>query len=87
MNKLWHDEAWEDYIYWQRQDQKYIKKINRLLKDIDRDGYNCTGKPEALSGNLAGFWCVRIYGKNRIVFRIENNSLEIVECGSHYGDK
>ncbi len=87
MNKLWHDEAWEDYIYWQRQDQKYIKKINRLLKDIDRNGYNCTGKPEALSGNLAGFWSVRIDGKNRIVFRIENNSLEIVECGSHYGDK
>ena len=41
MNKLWHDEAWEDYVYWQTQDKKYLKKINRLLKDIDRNGYNC----------------------------------------------
>ena len=87
MNKLWHDEAWEDYVYWQTQDKKYLKKINRLLQDIDRNGYNCIGKPEALSGNLAGFWSVRIDEKNRIVFRIENGSLEIAECGSHYGDK
>ena len=87
MNKIWHDEAWEEYIYWQSQDKKTLRKINRLLKDIDRNGYNCTGKPEALSGNLAGFWSVRIYAKNRIVFRIHDNILEIVECGSHYGDK
>ena len=87
MNKLWHDEAWEDYVYWQTQDKKYVKKINRLLKDIDRNGYNCIGKPEALSGNLSGFWSVRIDEKNRIVFRIENGSLEIAECGSHYGDR
>ena len=60
---------------------------HRLLKDIDRNGYNCIGKPEALSGNLSGFWSVRIDEKNRIVFRIENGSLEIAECGSHYGDK
>ena len=64
-----------------------LKKINRLLKDIDRNGYQCTGKPEALSGNLAGFWSVRIDAKNRIVFRIEGDNLEIAECGSHYGDK
>lgn len=84
---LWHDEAWEDYLYWEAQDKKYLRKINRLLKDIGRNGYNCTGKPETLSGNLAGFWSVRIDGKNRIVFRIENGILEIVECGSHYGEK
>ena len=87
MNKIWHDEAWEEYIYWQSQDKKTLRKINRLLKDIDRNGYNCTGKQEALSGNLAGFWSVRIDAKNRIVFRIHDNILEIVECGSHYGDK
>ena len=53
MRKLWQDEAWEEYLYWQIQDKKTLKKINRLLTDIDRNGYQCTGKPEPLSGNLA----------------------------------
>lgn len=86
MKKIWQDEAWEEYLYWQVQDKKTLKKINKLLKDIDRNGYNCTGKPEALSGNLAGYWSVRIDKKNRLVFCIKDNILEIVECGSHYGD-
>lgn len=67
--------------------KKTLKKINRLLTDIDRHGYDCTGKPETLKGNLLGFRSVRIDQKNRIVFRIINNIIEIVECGSHYGDK
>ena len=54
MRKVWHDEAWRDYLYWQTQDKKTLKKINRLLKDIDRNGYQCMGKPEPLSGDLAG---------------------------------
>lgn len=87
MKKIWHDEAWEDYVYWQSQDRKTLKKINRLLTDIDRHGYDCTGKPETLKGNLLGFWSVRIDQKNRIVFRVIDNIIEIVECGSHYGDK
>lgn len=87
MQKIWHDEAWEDYLYWQTQDKKTLKKINRLLIDIDRNGYRCTGKPEPLSGNLAEFWSVRIDEKNRIVFRIVGNQLEIIQCGSHYRDK
>ena len=84
MIKLWHDEAWEDYHYWQKQDKKYLKKINKLLKSIDRNGYNCIGKPEPLLGNLSGYWSVHIDEKNRIVFRIVDEALEIVECGSHY---
>ena len=56
MRKLWHDEAWEEYLYWQSQDKKTLKKINRLLTDIDRNGYQCTGKPEPLGENLAGYW-------------------------------
>lgn len=84
MKKLWHDEAWEDYLYWQKQDKKYLKKINKLLKSIDRNGYNCIGKPEPLLGNLSGYWSVHIDEKNRIVFRIVDEALEIVECGSHY---
>lgn len=78
MRKLWQDEAWEEYLYWQTQDKKTLKKINRLLTDIDRNGYQCTGKPEPLSGNLAGYWSVHIDEKNRIVFKIDGDSMEII---------
>lgn len=84
---LWHDTAWEEYLEWQLRDVKTLKKINCLLKDIDRNGYKCTGKPEALSGNLAGFWSVRIDDKNRVVFRIVDGKVEIIQCGTHYRDK
>lgn len=87
MRKLWQDEAWEEYLYWQTQDKKTLKKINKLLIDIDRNGYQCSGKLEALSGNLAGYWSVRIDEKNRIVFRITGDSIEIIQCGTHYRDK
>lgn len=87
MRKLWDDAAWAEYVAWQTEDRKTLKRINRLLKDIDRNGYHCTGKPEPLSGDLAGYWSVRIDSKNRIVFRIHEESLEILQCGSHYRDK
>lgn len=87
MQKLWHDEAWEEYLHWQTQDKKTLKRINELLKSIDRNGYNCIGKPEPLTGDLAGYWSVRIDEKNRIVFRVEKEHLEILQCGSHYRDK
>ena len=87
MHKLWLDEAWEEYLEWQNKDKKTLKRINQLLKDIDRNGYQCIGKPEPLSGNLAGYWSVRIDEKNRIVFRIDNNNLEIIQCGTHYRNK
>ncbi|MCC8044423.1 MAG: Txe/YoeB family addiction module toxin [Clostridiales bacterium] len=87
MRKLWRDEAWEEYLEWQTKDKKTLSKINQLLKDIDRNGYKCTGKPEPLTGNLSGFWSVRIDKVNRIVFRIEQGILEIVQCGTHYRDK
>ena len=67
MNKIFHDIAWSDYIYWQSQDKKTLKKINNLIKSIDRNGYDCLGKPETLTGNLSGFWSVRIDSKNRVV--------------------
>ncbi len=72
MQTLWHDDAWDDYLYWQSQDKRYLGKINRLLKDINRNGYDCTGQPEPLSGDLSGFWSVHIDKKNRIVFRIND---------------
>ena len=82
MRKVWHDKAWEEYLYWQTQDKKTLKKINRLLQDIDRNG-----KPEPLKGTLSGYWSVRIDAQNRIVFRITDSQIEIIQCGSHYGDK
>lgn len=87
MLKLWSDNAWDDYLYWQGQDKKTLRKINTLIKDIDRNGYECEGHLEPLSGDLAGFYSVHIDRKNRIVFRIDDGILEISQCGSHYRDK
>ena len=83
MIKIWHETARESYLYWQAQDKRTLKKINKLLRDIERNGYNCIGKPEPLKHDLSGFWSVRIDEKNRIVFRIEDGKLEITQCGSH----
>jgi toxin YoeB len=87
MKKIWFDEAWESYIYWQTQDRKTLRRINKLLQDIERNGYRGLGNPEPLKHDLQGFWSVAIDEKNRIVFRIEDGKLEIVQCGSHYKDK
>jgi len=87
MNKSWDDEAWDDYLYWQTQDKKTLKRINILLKDIDRNGYVGIGKPEPLVGNLRGYWSRRIDECNRIVYRIKDNKVEIIQCGTHYRDR
>lgn len=87
MIKVWDDFAWEDYIYWQTQDKKTLKRINQLLKDIDRNGNLGIGKPEPLKGNLSGYWSRRIDDSNRLVYRILNDKIEILQCRSHYKDK
>ena len=87
MNIYWDEKAWLEYLYWQTQDKKTLKRINNLLKDIERNGYNCIGKPEPLKGELSGWWSVRIDEKNRLLFKIENEVLKITQCGTHYGDK
>lgn len=90
MIKVWNERAWDEYLYWQSQDKKTLKKINALIKDIERNGYNCVGKSEPLKGNLTEWWSVRIDEKNRLIFRLaENNSgiLEILACKGHYKDK
>ena len=86
MRKIWDEDAWEDYLYWQTQDRKTLKRINQLLQDIDRNGYGGIGKPEPLRGDLQGWWSKRIDDSNRIVFRIRNDCIEILQCGSHYRD-
>ncbi len=87
MKKIWSQEAWKDYLYWQENDKNILKRINKLILDIERNGYDCIGKPEALKGNLSGLYSVRIDGKNRLVFRISNGVIEIAQCKTHYGDK
>lgn len=86
MIKSWHDTAWEDYLYWQNQDKKTLKRINALVRDIERNGYNGLGKPEPLKG-ASERWSVRIDDVNRLVFKIKDDILEIYACKGHYGDK
>ena len=87
MHKLWTDQAWEDYLYWQGQDKKTLQRVNLLIQDIERNGYDGTGKPEPLRGDLAGWWSRRIDEKNRIVYRISEHGIEIAQCRNHYGEK
>lgn len=81
------EHAWEDYLYWQTQDRKTLRRINQLLQDIQRNGFEGTGKPEPLKGNKSGYWSRRIDDVNRIVYRITDTAIEIIECKNHYGDK
>jgi toxin YoeB len=87
MIKIWSDSAWNDYLYWQTQDKKTLKRINQLIKDIDCNGYEGIGKPEALKDNYSGFWSRRIDDKNRLIYRIKDNCIEIAQCRTHYQDK
>lgn len=86
MHKIWFDEAWIDYIYWQTQDKKTLKRINNLIKDTERNPFEGIGKPEPLKGNLSGFWSRHIDYTNRFVYRINNDKLEILSCRGHYED-
>ena len=82
----WDFDAWEDYLYWQSQDKKILKRINQFIKDMRRDPFNGIGKPEPLKGNLTGLWSRRIDERHRIVYLIENEALLIFSCKGHYND-
>lgn len=84
MKKIWFDEAWEDYLYWQQQDKRTLKRINNLIKDIERNHYNGIGKPEPLKHELQGYWSRRIDDINRIVYKVESEILYIISCKGHY---
>lgn len=84
MRKIWFDEDWEDYLYWQTQDKKTLKRVNALIKDIEREPFAGIGKPEPLKGDLSGLWSRRVDDTNRIVYRITNGVLEIISCKGHY---
>lgn len=81
-------DGWDDYISWQTADKKTIKKINSLIADIIRNGYDGIGHPEPLKGDLSGYWSREIDKKNRLVYRIfDDGTIEIIHCGGHYDDK
>ena len=87
MNIVWQADAWNEYVAWQSEDKKTIKRINQLLTDISRNGYNCIGKPEPLKGNFQGWWSVRIDDFNRLIFRYSSDCIEIISCKGHYNQK
>ena len=84
MKLLWEERAWVDYLYWQMQDRKTLKRINDLLKDVQRNAYEGIGKPEPLRENLSGCWSRRIDETNRLVYRIQDGSLYTLACRGHY---
>jgi len=87
-NTIFSPRALKEYIEWQTEDRKTLKKINELMKDIQRNGYIGIGHPEPLKDNLSGFWSREIDEKNRMIYRItEDNDAEIIQCKGHYQDK
>ena len=92
MNKVFADTGWEDYLYWQTEDRKTLKKINQLINDIVRNGNSGIGKPEPLRGNLSGYWSRRINDKDRLIYRIDESNIYILlqyilACRYYYGDQ
>ncbi len=85
MSKLsFTEDAWNDYFFWQAQNKKVLKKINRLLQDVERNRYTGIGKPEALKNNLYGYWSRRIDDEHRLVYKIIDDVIEIYQCKGHY---
>ena len=80
----WTKEAWSDYTYWQGQDKKTLKRINKLITDVQRNPFDGIGKPESLKENLAGFWSRRIDDGNRLVYAVDDNQVTIISCRYHY---
>jgi len=84
MNKVFSDQAWDDYLFWIENDRKILKRIHELLKDIERNGNIGIGKPEPLKHDLAGFWSRRITEEHRLIYSLEANSIFIAKCRKHY---
>ncbi|MGL5288824.1 MAG: Txe/YoeB family addiction module toxin [Aeromonas sp.] len=80
----WTDESWIDYVYWQTQDKKTLKRINKLITDVKRSPFEGIGKPEPLKENLSGFWSRRIDDTNRLVYAVDDRAITIISCRYHY---
>lgn len=86
MNIIFTDNGRKDYVYWQTEDRKTLKKINSLIEDVCRNGNEGLGKPEPLMGNLVRFWSRRINDKDRLVYKIDDTNVYILSCRYHYSD-
>ncbi len=84
MKLIWLTHAWEDYLFWQQQDRKTLKKINNLLKEIQRTPFEGIGNPEPLKHSLSGWWSRRINLEDRLVYKVENDCIIILQCRKHY---
>ena len=87
MKLIFSESGWQDYLYWQTQDKKTLKRVNRILQDIERNGHEGIGKPEPLRGNLSGFHSRRIDDSNRVVDQLAEDAIEIIQCRGRYADK
>ena len=84
MNKTWEDRGWDDYQYWIANDKKILKRVNQLIRDIERNGNKGIGKPEPLKHEFQGYWSRRIDEEHRLVYRIKDGSILIAACRFHY---
>jgi toxin YoeB len=84
MEIVWQENAWDDYLYWEKNDKSKVKRINELIKDCQRNKFEGIGKPERLKENLSGLWSRRIDNEHRLVYRIQENRLHIIQCRFHY---
>ena len=86
MNRLlaWTDDSWSDYVYWQGQDKKTLRRINKLITDTKRSPFEGIGKPEPLKENLSGFWSRRIDESNRLVYAVSDTHITVISCRYHY---
>ena len=84
---IFSEDAWDEYLYWQTQDKKTLRKINKLLKALQREPFTGIGAPEPLSGSLAGKWSRRINDKDRLVYEIQEEDILVIQCKDHYEDK
>lgn len=84
MNKFFTDESWADYVFWQENDKRFIKRINELIKEIERAPFTGVGKPEPLKHHLSGYWSRRINEEHRLIYRVEEDRMIILSCRYHY---
>jgi toxin YoeB len=84
VNKVFTKTAWEEYVYWQIENKQILKRINELIKDIERNGNRGIGKPEALKFELSGFWSRRITDEHRLIYSIDGININIISCRGHY---
>ena len=86
MRLTWLPNGWKDYLYWQENDRKILQRVNELIKDAQRNPFTGLGKPQALRNNLSGWWSRRITQEHRLIYKVENECLPIMQCRFHYDD-